>query len=179
MKGIRLKAGDLVLTKPAFQDWKAKVIGWFNKGLTHVGVYLGKGRIIDCDEDGLAIRRLASFFKKRESRLIKVYVLRPTKAVNTEKLLLHARAFAKKKISYSKKHILRLWLWLKREKLYLVKDVEGIAEFCSYAVCSTFAAFLLRQSGAFIGKRASITFFPRTFVHSRHFRKVVRFWLVV
>jgi len=184
MRGIKykgLRKGDLIVVRPDFSQPKLSIdwlVGWaihkFCKA-THIVAYTGKGYIIDNTKNhkvkGVRKTELTKFIEGQLKTYggVTLYVVKPKRFSNRKR-----KKFVQKLeyylnnnvITYSVSHLVRFAVWIYRHTLNKIAEPLTLTGF---AVCSTFMAWVLKEIGTDIGRRASITFTPLTFLCSRKF----------
>ncbi|MBS3145405.1 hypothetical protein J4414_01235 [Candidatus Woesearchaeota archaeon] len=182
-----LRKGDILIIKPNLTNIKVKLfnpstyfISFFSKGITHSGIYDGKGNVYDVEfrwGKHLRKRTLRELLRVKYQLFkgITVYAVQPKKYSRENRYdvdrFITDIIKAGKDINFSiNQFIYMLYLGFIKDTNY--KNAHKIKQKFNEkkAVCSTFVAHVLKKSGINLGRRPVVTFLPSTFIFSRNFR---------
>src|SRR3989344_4493192 len=182
-----LKKGDVILTKPRLNNIKLKIrnfpsliIGAFTRGVTHSCLYLGNGKVLEIGSkfydksikkislERLLSRKYASF------RGLTIYVVQPkyykTKHRNLVfKIAVNNFLKKSKELTFSYLKIFKEVIKAAFHNSKISRRKEKLT-FKKVWNCSDLVAYVLKKSGAKIGKRRTRFFAPSTFLFSKHFK---------
>ncbi|MGV8150918.1 MAG: hypothetical protein ACP5NV_04270 [Candidatus Woesearchaeota archaeon] len=182
-----LKPGDIILTGPIPKNILTKyfhvtliIANKMLKGLTHSCLYLGNDKILDIDykilRSGTHIEELSikTFVQGKLDYFggVKIYVVKPARYSNIQRRIAIAQS-RKLFIANNDKLTHTLWGSLVVGFRYMFQRKSKFKEDMSFRkawTCGHMVAYLMKKSKVNIGQRATYTFVPPIFVHSKHFR---------
>ena len=183
-----LRTGDIIVTGPAaenigsiFRDVVVLITRRTFRGVTHSCIYLGKGYLLDIDfnplerDSNVKMLSLKKFLKTKLNHYgsLAVYTVKPRYYTKYRRSLVVKESMDtflngdKKNHRHSAVESLKLFFrfLFMRHKNYK-EDLKSRTSW----TCSHLVAHVFKKTGTRIGKRASYTFNPCTFLFSRYFK---------
>jgi hypothetical protein len=183
----QLKPGDIILSGPILKNLKTKFVDIallvtrrVLRGITHSCVYIGDGKILDIDykplDRGNEIGSVTveEFVKGKLDYYggVKIYVVRPRKYTAKHRRLVVKESvenFLRNRSRLNHTYIGSLRLGF-RYIFFRNKNYKEDMSFKKSWTCGEMVAYLMKNAGAKIGKRATYTFVPPMFLSNKHFK---------
>ena len=182
-----LKKGDVILIKPRLRNIRLKIrnfpsfiIGAFTRGITHSCLYLGKGKVLEIGtkfyDKGIKKISLEKLLRIKYAsfRGLTIYIVKPkyykTKHRNLVfKIAINNFLKKSKELTFSYIKIFKEVIKAAFHNSKISRRKEKLT-FKKVWNCSDLVAYVLKKSGAKIGKRRTKFFAPSTFLFSKHFK---------
>lgn len=182
-----LIAGDVILSAPIPKNFFNKyvniaiiIIRRYSRGITHSCLYLGNNQVLDIDykiiRPGPAIEKIAleTLLKNKIDFYggVIVYVVKPKHYNKKNRMAAVKHSFDdflknQHKITHGLFGTVKLALRYRfRNNKKYPEDFRMVEDW----TCTHMVAHILKRSGAKIGRRASYTFIPMTFLFSKNFK---------